>query len=75
VTNGVVRSMPEGKQFGFIQVGDTKDVFFHRDDFSGHWNDLLKDFRAGKPVPVEFEQVESPKGLRATNVKRTDFPN
>lgn len=73
--NGVVRSLPEGKMFGFIQAGDTKDVFFHRDDFSGHWKDLLTDFRRGKPVPVEFELVDSPKGPRAANVRRVDHPN
>jgi cold shock CspA family protein len=66
---GRVRNLPEGKNFGFIQCESDKDYFFHRDDFNGHWNDLLSDFRRGQVIMVEFEPAESVKGLRASQVK------
>jgi cold shock CspA family protein len=72
--NGKVRSLPEGKSFGFIESND-KDYFFHKDDFNGHWADLLKDFRSGKPILVEFEPTQSAKGLRAASVARTQHPD
>lgn len=72
---GRVKSLPEGKNFGFIQGDGKKDVFFHRDDFKGHWNDLLHDFRKGQAIEVEYEPVKSPKGTRAENVVRVDHPN
>lgn len=72
---GKIRSLPEGKNFGFIQGDGKKDYFFHRDDFKGFWNDLLKDFRSGQSIEVEFEPSESVKGLRAANVSRLDHPN
>lgn len=67
MTKGIVRSMPEGKNFGFIQVG-AKDLFFHKEDFHGDWKRLGHDFRNGHSITVEFEEVDSPKGPRATNV-------
>lgn len=74
---GKIRSLPEGKNFGFIDGGGDKkkDIFFHRDDFQGHWNDLLHDFRKGQVIEVEYESEQSMKGLRAKEVRRTDHPN
>lgn len=60
--------------FGFIVTPDGKEYFFHRDDFKGHWDDLVAD-DSDKDVEVTFDIVESTKGLRADNVSRTDFPN
>jgi cold shock CspA family protein len=41
---GTVNRIPEGKMFGFIKVeGEKNDYFFHKDDFSGHWQDLVHD--------------------------------
>ena len=71
---GQVRSLPPGKMFGFIR-SDNKDYFFHREDFTGHWDDLVSDFKKNRSIKVEFERMESPKGLRAWQVKRTDYPN
>lgn len=74
---GIIREMFAQKMFGFIEVsGERKGFFFHRDDFVGHWGDLVADYqnRIG-PISVEFEQDATPKGPRARNVKRMDFPN
>lgn len=71
---GKIKSLPEGKNFGFIEF-DRKDYFFHRENFSGFWVDLIHDFRNGDTIPVEFDEVKSDKGPRAINVKRLDFPN
>lgn len=68
---GIVRSMPEGKNFGFIQIG-SKDIFFHREDFVGDWKALTHNFKKGQPIKVDFDKVESPKGPRAANVTLTE---
>lgn len=74
---GTVKTIPDGKSFGFISADITKtELFFHREDFAGFWEDLVKDHARGKNhIPVEFEAINSPKGPRASNVKRLDFPN
>jgi hypothetical protein len=48
-----------------------------RQDFNGHWDDLAEDFARGKkePIRVTFEETFSPKGSRAANVRRIDWPN
>lgn len=67
---GTVNRIPEGKFFGFIkpEVGK-KDYFFHREDFNGHWEDLVNDVNAHKKIEVEFEPEMGQKGPRATNVR------
>jgi len=69
----VIRLVAE-KGFGFIRCGKV-DYFFHRSDFSGHWKDLEVDMKEKNLVPVEFEEENSRKGPRASNVRRADFPN
>jgi cold shock CspA family protein len=75
---GKVKIVIPEKGYGFIR-GDVDKVeyFFHRQDFIGHWNDLCTDVseRERNTVPVEYELVDSPKGPRAANVSRLDFPN
>jgi cold shock CspA family protein len=76
---GTVKGIVDNKNFGFIvsesMVRGEKEFFFHRDDFAGHWNDLVEDVKGGYKVPVEFEKVESNRGPRAANIRRTDHPN
>lgn len=73
--NGTVKNLFALKHYGFIRSGN-KDYFFHRDDFIGHWQDMVLDHMQGKEIPVEFELGEkSNKGLRAAGVKRSDYPN
>ncbi len=53
------------KGFGFIsREGEEKDLFFHSNDLSGVTFDDLQQGTA-----VEFDVVESDKGLAAKNVK------
>jgi cold shock CspA family protein len=63
------------KGYGFIKAVSQGEYFFHRSDFSGFWDDLVKDMQGRVEVSVSFEAVESNKGLRAANVRRTDHPN
>jgi cold shock CspA family protein len=63
------------KRFGFIRSQNQGEYFFHKDDFSGHWDDLVVDMRTEKEIPVTFDPGESTKGLRAANVRRLDWPN
>lgn len=72
--NGVVKTVTD-KNYGFIRADGGKEYFFHRADFNGHWEDLYTDFRNKHEVKVTFEVVESPKGLRASEVHRMDHPN
>ncbi len=74
---GNVANIVEQKNFGFIRCGET-EFFFHKSDFNGHWEDLVKDFKnkkRGQAIEVTFEEVYSQKGPRASGVSRTDFPN
>lgn len=74
---GTVKSLNSQKKFGFIFCNG-HEYFFHREDFNGHWDDLVHDFDAWprqKKIEVEFEEVFNPKGPRAANVKRLDYPN
>ena len=72
---GHVKNLVVKRAFGFIRGEDGKEHFFHKDDFIGHWDDLVTDVEAKEKVNVEFEVVSSPKGPRASKVRRTDHPN
>lgn len=71
---GRVRKITD-KGFGFIKGENGEDIFFHRDDFNGHWADLHDDFNNDMTIRVQFESKSTPKGLRASNVRRLDYPN
>ncbi len=76
--NGTIKNIVVKRAFGFIINPTTRtEYFFHRDDFNGHWDDLVNDHEAEKDshIPVEFEVVPSPKGPRASKVRRADYPN
>jgi len=75
---GYIRTLSD-RNFGFIKATNGTDYFFHRDDFSGFWDDLVADYQAGKVtkefIQVTFEPGEGLKGPRASNISRLDFPN
>lgn len=71
---GTVRNLNTIKKFGFIATKTNGDFFFHKDDFDGHWDDLVHDYKKGL-VEVTFESVKSDKGPRAGSVRRvSEFP-
>jgi cold shock CspA family protein len=75
---GIVRTLFADKSYGFIKTEDKDDFFFHRDDFQGHWQDLVKDFQnlSVGIIKVEFvPDYQKNKGPRAYNVRRLDWPN
>lgn len=71
---GIVKNIVANRNFGFIRASGV-EYFFHRENFNGHWEDLEADIKKKDRVEVEFEVQDSPKGPRAKDVKRTDFPN
>ena len=62
---GVVKNFNKEKGFGFITTEDGKDVFFH---YSAIVMQCYKVASEGEKV--EFDLEESPRGLRANNVKK-----
>lgn len=69
--SGTIRKIVSEKAYGFIKT-DKTDYFFHRQDFDGHWDDLVRDFNNDVDVEVTFEPIRTEKGLRAEEVRRTD---
>jgi len=73
--NGTILRIVSDKGFGFIKGEDGMDYFFHKTDMSGFFDDLVADVNEGKKVEVTFDSVTTPKGLRAANVARVEWPN
>jgi cold shock protein len=70
MVTGTVKWFDSKKGFGFIQGPDEdKDVFVHYTSIEGEGFRSLKDGEA-----VEFELVESDKGLQAHHVRRSRPP-
>lgn len=59
---GFVNNYNIQKGFGFIRREKGKDVFFFHDDFNGDSNVILGDV-------VEFKIENTPKGIRAKDIK------
>jgi cold shock CspA family protein len=75
---GIIKKLVPEKGYGFISIGGSNhrdEYFFHQDDFIGHWNDLVEDYHIMEKIEVEFLGGSTPKGLRASNVTRLDYPN
>ncbi len=69
---GALRNIVNQKNFGFIRYSGV-DYFFHRDDFDGHWGDLVNMFQNTRTkIELDFEVAESNKGPRATRVHRAN---
>ena len=69
---GKVKWFSSEKGYGFIKPQDGgKDVFVHRNNVDGlDWEDSLRDGEA-----VEYDTEQTPKGVSATNVRRTEDSN
>jgi CspA family cold shock protein len=65
MTTGTIKKVVADRGFGFIAAEDAKEYFFHRGglDSSIDFDRLVGGER------VEFEIENSPKGLRATQVR------
>jgi len=61
---GKVKNFNNEKGYGFIKTEEGKDLFFH---YSELQMEGFKSVNAGDKV--EFEVVETEKGLRAVNIK------
>ena len=63
MSKGTVKWFNDSKGYGFIERGDGDDVFVHFSSISG---DGFRTLREGEEV--EFELLETEKGLQASNV-------
>ena len=62
---GKVKKFNKEKGFGFIKLADDKDVFFHYSELK---MDGFKTIEEG--AAVEFEMVETDRGLQARNITK-----
>ena len=65
MSKGTVKWFNDSKGYGFIERGDGDDVFVHFSSISG---DGFRTLREGEEV--EFELLETEKGLQASNVNK-----
>ena len=61
---GKIKRLIRDRGFGFINVEDGKDVFFHRSALTEGDFDALEE-----GTSVEFDIEKGPKGSRAANVR------
>ena len=60
---GIVKWFSNVKGYGFIEYGDSEDIFVH---FTGIEMDGYRTLKEGQSV--QFEAVDGARGLQATNV-------
>ena len=74
-----VKKIIPQRNYGFLVNDATgEEIFLHRDDFSGFWDDLEKDANDKTPKVIHIEcdiNANNPKGPRAENASRKDWPN
>lgn len=67
--SGTVKWFSQEKGFGFVTREDGTDIFIHHSGISGRG---FKTLEQGEPV--EFDVIEEPKGLKASNLVRMNAP-
>ena len=67
--SGTVKWFSQEKGFGFVTREDGTDIFVHHSGISGRG---FKTLEQGEPV--EFDVIEEPKGLKASNLVRLNAP-
>ena len=67
MTAGTVKWFSDAKGYGFISQSDGDDVFVHHTQIEGEGFKTLEE-----GDNVTFEITEGPKGLQASNVKKTE---
>lgn len=72
---GTIARLVAEKGFGFIKSAGTSDLFFHRDDYIGNWQDLVEEFNYGEKIEVGFKDIRTAKGPRAQNVSKIEIGN
>lgn len=70
--NGTIVRLRGDRGFGFITGEDGREHFFHRANFHGFFDDLVRDFGEGFRPKVTFDLRTSPKGPHAVDVTRVD---
>jgi CspA family cold shock protein len=63
MAKGTIRRLTD-RGFGFINTGEEKDLFFHRNDLQGVAYESLQEGQE-----VEFEVERTDRGLKAKNVR------
>lgn len=62
---GKIKTFNKGKGYGFITAGEGQDIFFHYSEL------IMEGFKTIEPgTEVEFEQIETERGLQAKKVVR-----
>lgn len=61
---GYIRNIRDDKDYAFIVSGVNRDIFLHKHNYRGNWDELRQLHTKGT-VNVEFEVEEGLKGLRA----------
>ena len=67
VPQGTVKWFNDAKGFGFITQEDKTDIFVH---YTAIQQEGFKSLKEGDSV--EFEIAQGPKGLQASNVRKTE---
>jgi CspA family cold shock protein len=63
MATGTIKRLARDKGFGFIRDNSGQEYFFHRSAVEGSFDSLSEGQR------VSFDEEQSPKGPRASNVK------
>jgi len=64
MAKGTIKNLVTGRGYGFIEAEDGEGIFFHRTGLQDADFESLKEGQA-----VEYETEQSPKGLRAINIR------